>query len=196
MTKKQTAIVQLISKEDLTKQLVSNVTEQMTASGIKLSPTTVMSVLRLAMEAVEGSPIKGADQKDLAVKVVLEIANSVGLPADQLAVITALVDGGFVSDTIDLVIAASQGKLNVNQVVEVAQGCFGACFRRKKKNPKQTKSLSQLPSPVPVPAPAVSSQPTPLPVPTVTTPEEVKPVLSNIVVVPEQLSNTSESKSE
>lgn len=134
MTKNKKPQVQLISREDLTKQLISNVSEQMKSSGIKLSPKTVMSVLQLAMEAVEGSPIKGADQKDLAIKVVMEIAQLSGLPEDQLTIITTLVDGGFVSDTIDLVIAATQGNLNVNQVTEVAQGCFKACFNRKKNN--------------------------------------------------------------
>ena len=120
--------VKVVSIESITNELVKNVSEQMSGAGIQLSPRTVMEVLKIAMEAVEGSPVKGAEQKDLAIKVVLEIATNAGLPDDQLTVIRALVDGGFVSDTIDLVVAASQGKLNVNQVQEVAKGCFKTCF--------------------------------------------------------------------
>ena len=120
--------VKVVSIESITNELVKNVSEQMSGAGIQLSPRTVMEVLKIAMEAVEGSPVKGAEQKDLAIKVVLEIATNAGLPEDQLTVIRALVDGGFVSDTIDLVVAASQGKLNVNQVQEVAKGCFKTCF--------------------------------------------------------------------
>ena len=120
--------VKVVSIESITSELVKNVTEQMNGAGIQLSPRTVMEVLKMAMEAVEGSPVKGAEQKDLAIKVVLEIASNAGLPEDQFTIIRALVDGGFVSDTIDLVIAASQGKLNINQVQEVAKGCFRTCF--------------------------------------------------------------------
>lgn len=120
--------VKVVSIESITSELVKNVSEQMSGAGIQLSPRTVMEVLKIAMEAVEGSPVKGAEQKDLAIKVVLEIATNAGLPDDQLTVIRALVDGGFVSDTIDLVVAASQGKLNLNQVQEVAKGCFKTCF--------------------------------------------------------------------
>jgi len=120
----------------------------MNGAGVQLSPRTVMEVLKMAMEAVEGSPVKGAEQKDLAIKVVLEIASNVGLPEDQLTIIHTLVDGGFVSDTIDLVIAASQGKLNINQAQEVAKGCFKTCFgamfkKRNVPNGQQSQQILQ-----------------------------------------------------
>ena len=126
--KAQANQVKVVSIESITKELVNNVTQQMNGAGVQLSPRTVMEVLKMAMEAVEGSPVKGVEQKDLAIKVVLEIASNVGLPEDQLTIIRTLVDGGFVSDTIDLVIAASQGRLNINQAQEVAKGCFKTCF--------------------------------------------------------------------
>lgn len=149
MAKKATAQVRVVSIESITSELVKNVTEQMNGAGLQLSPKTVMSVLKIAIEAVEGSPVKGSEQKDLAIKVVLEIATNAGLPEDQLTIIRALVDGGFVSDTIDLVIAASQGKLNINQVQEVAKGCFSACFKKRAvKNTEQKATPPQQPQQV------------------------------------------------
>lgn len=122
------AVVTQIAMDTLVKQIVPDVSKQMADAGISLSPATVMQVLRIAMEAVEGSPVKGAEQKDLAIKIVLEIAEGAKLPEDQLSLIKGLVEGGLVSDTIDLIIDASRGKLNINKAKQVAQGCFAKCF--------------------------------------------------------------------
>ena len=120
--------VQVVSMEDITAELIASVSAQVNQKKIELSPKTVMSVLTIAMEAVEGSPVKGPQQKDLAIKIVMNIAENANLPEDQLSVIKALIDGGFVADTIDLVVAASQGKLNVNSATQIAQGCFARCL--------------------------------------------------------------------
>ena len=64
--------VEPVTVESLIGELVPAVSEEMATAGIALSPSTVMQVLRIAMEAVEGSPIKGEDQKELAVKIILE----------------------------------------------------------------------------------------------------------------------------
>jgi hypothetical protein len=155
--------------EDITAELIASVSAQVTQKKIELSPKTVMSVLTIAMEAVEGSPVKGPQQKDLAIKIVMNIAENANLPEDQLSVIKALIDGGFVADTIDLVVAASQGKLNVNSATQIAQGCFAKClpFLMKKAGIKMPpaalapETLPQKPSPAATPSPEHAQFPAP-----------------------------------
>ena len=184
--------IQVVSIEDITSQLISTVTSEVASRGIELSPKSIMQVLSIAMEAVEGSPVKGAQQKDLAIKVVLQVAENAGLPEEQLTIIKALVDGGFVSDTIDLVIAASQGKLNVNQAVDVAKGCFTTCFSSifKKKAPKALPvAATPVAQPTPTAAPT-AAQPTtqaqaqaPVTTPQVPTAQPLNAVVTNPTIV-------------
>lgn len=130
-------VVGQIAMDTLVEQIVPDVSKKMTEVGVTISPSSVMQVLRLAMEAVEGAPIKGPEQKELAIKIVLEIAKGADLPEEHMFLISNLIDGGLVSDTIDLIIDATRGKLNINQVTVVAQGCFAKCFsaifRRNKR---------------------------------------------------------------
>jgi len=77
--------------------LVNEVTKQMEKKNIEINPNTVIQVLHMAMNAVEGCPLKGDAQKDLAIKVVFEIANNSGLPSDQLALLKELIEGGLVT---------------------------------------------------------------------------------------------------
>ena len=131
-----TAVVGQIAMDTLVEQIVPDVSKKMAEAGITISPSSVMQVLRIAMEAVEGAPIKGEKQKDLAIKIVMEIAQGANLPEEHMFLIKSLVDGGLVSDTIDIIIDATRGKLDINKAKEVAQGCFARCFsaifRRKK----------------------------------------------------------------
>ena len=106
----------------LVSQLVPVVTEKMATAGIALSPSTVMQVLRLAMEAVEGAPIKGEDQKALAINIIMELASN--MPDEHKFLIKSLVDGGLINDTIELIVDATRGKLNINKAKAVAAGCF------------------------------------------------------------------------
>lgn len=137
------ASVTKIGVDQLVEQLVPAVTEKMATSNIVLSPSTVMKVLRIAMEAVEGAPIKGEQQKELAIKVIMEIATNVNLPEEQKALIKSVVDGGIVSDTIDLIIDATRGKLDINKAADVAKGCFTrlirAFFRKQSEEEKLKK---------------------------------------------------------
>lgn len=134
-------LVGQIAMDTLVEQIVPDVSKKMTEAGITISPSSVMQVLRIAMEAVEGAPIKGPEQKDLAIKIVLEIASGANLPENHLILIKDLVDGGLISDTIDIIVDATKGKLDVNKVTEVAKGCFARCFASMfKKNTTTAKS--------------------------------------------------------
>ena len=143
-----------VTVESLIGELVPAVSEEMATAGIALSPSTVMQVLRIAMEAVEGSPIKGEEQKELAVKIILELAEGAGLPEEHKFLIQSIAEGGLINDTIDLVIEATKGALDINKAKKVAKGCFARCLRafrreeteevkQKKKEFKEARDLQK-----------------------------------------------------
>jgi len=125
-------------------QLIPVVSEKMATAGIALSPSTIMQVLRFAMEAVEGTPVKGKDQRDLAINVILEMTSNMDIPEEHKFLIKNLVDGGIVADTIELIVDATRGNLDINKATKVAKGCFARCFGvfcrpSAPKQPKQPK---------------------------------------------------------
>ena len=134
--------VEPVTVESLIGELVPAVSEEMATAGIALSPSTVMQVLRIAMEAVEGSPIKGEDQKELAVKIILELAENADLPDEHKFLIKSIAEGGLINDTIDLVIEATKGELDINKATKVAKGCFARwmrVFKREKTEEEKQK---------------------------------------------------------
>jgi hypothetical protein len=146
--------VEPVTVESLIGELVPAVSEEMATAGIALSPSTVMQVLRIAMEAVEGSPIKGEEQKELAVKIILELAEGAELPDEHKFLIKSLAEGGLINDTIDLVIEATKGELDINKAKNIAKGCFARFLRafireeteevkQKKKEFKEARDLQK-----------------------------------------------------
>lgn len=95
-----------------------------------ISPGSFMLLVRYVMEVVEGKPIKGKAQKDLALEILnLFIDESEFAEADK-EMCRTLITSGAVGDTIDLIVDATQGNINVNAVASVAVGCIGACITR------------------------------------------------------------------
>ena len=112
---------------------VKEVKERLGDTGIKKSTLGVL--IRYTMEAVEKTPVKGSAQKDFAVRLIGDLMRE--LPdGEEKAFLLDAVDAGTVGDTIDLVVAASRGELNVNAAAEVVKkGCFKAilgCILRQK----------------------------------------------------------------
>lgn len=173
-------------------QLVIDLTTQIAEKNLAISPETIMQLLRMTMEAVEGTPIKGEEQKQLALRVLMELVKAADLPEEHMTLIKSLLDGGLMSNTIDLIVDATKGNLDVNKATEVAKGCFARCFgvfcRNKNKKQKKSKTQANAPSqpqrttitPTPPSTPTTSTdpepnQPTPTPAAPETSTSEPKP---------------------
>ena len=90
---------------------------------ISVSKSTIIGVMRIAMEVIEGEPVKGKMQKDLAISVIGDIVDNSSLDNDEKQLCRMLVDGGLLSDTIDTIIDATRGKLNINKVKSIGARC-------------------------------------------------------------------------
>lgn len=95
---------------------------------IGISPSTLSLVIKYTMEAIEKTPTKGPAQMDFALRVIGDLIGE--LPnSDEKAFLGQTLDNGGIKNTIELVVQATRGEINVNQVAEVAaKSCLQPCI--------------------------------------------------------------------
>ena len=85
------------------------------------------------MEVVEASEAKGKRQKSLVVQLVKQIVKDAPISDEKEKFLLDMIDNGVLGNTIDLIIDASKGKLDINKVGKCAKtvgvSCFSACFK-------------------------------------------------------------------
>ncbi len=102
-------------------------------SDIEVNSVNITSILRIAMEIVESTKVKGAAQKALVERVVRQIIVDAPISDDKEKLLLDMCDEGILGSTIDMVVAASKGELDLNAAAKVATGC---CLRILKKTKK------------------------------------------------------------
>jgi hypothetical protein len=117
--------------------------KQIKSQNVAVSMETIMRMLRIAMVVVEQTNESGKNKKDFVVRMISKIVSdspdSTLLTAEIKLEILNMLYSPLFDDTINLVIDASKGTLDLNKVQEVASqvavGCFSRClaFLSKKK---------------------------------------------------------------
>ena len=108
---------------------------------IEVSPKTITQIVKIAMEIVEATKLKGKEQKVLVERIVRKIVTDAPLEESKKSIVISMLDEGIVGDVIDLVVSATKGELDINTVEEVATGCCLAFLKsRKAKNQKLTRN--------------------------------------------------------
>ena len=108
---------------------------------IDVSSKTITQIVKIAMEIVEATKLKGKEQKVLVERIVRKIVNDSPLEESKKSIVISMLDEGIVGDVIDLVVSATKGELDINTVEEVATGCCLAFLKsRKAKNQKLTRN--------------------------------------------------------
>ena len=106
---------------------------------IEVSSKTITQIVKIAMEVVEATKLKGKEQKVLVERIVRKIVNDSPLDESKKSIVISILDEGIVGDVIDLVVSATKGELDINSVEKVATGCCLAFLKsRKAKNKKLT----------------------------------------------------------
>lgn len=106
---------------------------------IEVSSKTITQIVKIAMEIVEATKLKGKEQKALVEKIVRKIVIEAPLEESKKSIVISMLDEGIVGDVIDLVVSATKGELDINSVEKVATGCCLAFLKsRKAKNEKLT----------------------------------------------------------
>lgn len=96
-------------------------------SSITLRPNTIHLLVKYVMEEVENQPIKGSEQKDLALELIKNLIIDLSDKEDEETLLKLLNDGT-ISNIIDIIIDATKGKLNINTSLTVATGCINTCI--------------------------------------------------------------------
>lgn len=94
-----------------------------------ISPSTLTKLIILVMEEMETSTIKGIERKTIAVKIIRElITDNKTIDPEVKKICLEMIDTGIVENTIELIIDATHGNLNINNVKKVANGCLINCL--------------------------------------------------------------------
>ena len=107
--------------------------KQIKENNLSISPETIMRLLRIAMVIVEETKEPGNKKKEFVISLLKEVVMSNnGMLTEHKLEALNLITGNIVSDSIDFIIDASRGKLDINKVEkiaeEVARTCFSRCF--------------------------------------------------------------------
>ena len=102
-------------------------------TGKEVNAKTIMTILRFAMEVVEATKLKGTEQKTLVTKLVRQVVVDAPITDDKEKLLLDMIDEDILGDTIELIVLASQGELDINSIVEVATGCCAVFMKNKKK---------------------------------------------------------------
>lgn len=107
--------------EDLTEDLLNGVLDKVKESlgDLGVKPSTLPKIIQFVMEAIEDTPTKGPAQKDFALKVIGALIDELH-ESDEKKLLQETFKSGGIEGTIDLVVSATKGELNINQAVDVA----------------------------------------------------------------------------
>ena len=90
---------------------------------MEINAHTIITVTKFSMEVVEATKLKGAAQKELAISLVRQVIVEAPISDEKEKLLLDMIDQGILANTIELVVAASKGNLDINMVVAVATGC-------------------------------------------------------------------------
>jgi hypothetical protein len=90
---------------------------------MEINAQTIITVTKFSMEVVEATKLKGAAQKELAISLVRQVIVEAPISDEKEKLLLDMIDQGILANTIELVVAASKGNLDINMVVAVATGC-------------------------------------------------------------------------
>ena len=106
--------------------------QKIDSMGIVIDSRNITLVIKLAMEIVEASALKGEEQKKLVEKIVRKIVVEAPIEDDKEKLLLDMIDEGVVGDVIDLVVSASNGELDINVAEKAAVGCCLAILKNSR----------------------------------------------------------------
>jgi hypothetical protein len=134
----KSAVIYVINQAQ--QQIFDNCLQQLSNKskefGLKLEPKSIMIYVKLCMEIVEKTEVKGTEQKELVIKLLTKLVTDAPVSDEQEKLCLDVLSSGIVGDTIDLIILASRGQLDLNVVTQTAKGCLPKCISFFNKNKK------------------------------------------------------------
>ena len=93
----------------------------------KISVDTLNIVIKFVIESIEKTSLKGTKQKELAIEIIRSLVNDLIEDRSELTtekkLLLAIIDSGSLGNTIDLIIDASNGNININKLKKTSILC-------------------------------------------------------------------------
>jgi hypothetical protein len=90
---------------------------------IAITPNTIQNIIVIVMEEVEKTSVKGSNQKILVLCVIKFLIDSIPDSNPDKKLLLAMYENDVMSNTIEIIISATKGEININQVMS----CFAKC---------------------------------------------------------------------
>lgn len=111
-------------------------------ASLTITPDTIVTVLQYAMEAVEVTTLTGQEKKKAVIDIVRKAVVDAPIDDHIEKIILEMIDDGIVSHTIDIIVSASRGNLNLKGMASASQvvctnlvphlgWCLTWCFSKK-----------------------------------------------------------------
>lgn len=100
---------------------------------MEINEKSIMNIVVFAMEIIEKNVItKNINKKEFALKIIQKVVEEATLPNTQTQLtLLLLLNSGIVSNTIDLLIDATHGNIDINKIQKSCWQCFFTCFSKK-----------------------------------------------------------------
>ena len=96
-------------------------------SAISIRSSTLHLIIKYVMELVEQTPLKGSEQKEMALKLIKALIVDFTEGEDE-RVLLQLLNDGTIGNMIDLIVDATKGRLDINTALQVTSGCLNRCI--------------------------------------------------------------------
>ena len=91
----------------------------------EINAASIIKILQFSMECVEATELKGDAKKDLAIKLVRGLIEEAPITDEKEKLLLDMIDQKILHNTIDLVIDARDGKIDINTIAQVSTKCCG-----------------------------------------------------------------------
>lgn len=101
----------------------------------------IFKYLKIIIESVEKENIKGKEKKEMSLRILRGIIDESELDESKKVYAISLIDNGVISNSIDIIISAASGDLEINMNMELAEKtcsqfiipCGKAIYKAKQK---------------------------------------------------------------
>ena len=100
-------------------------------ASVEITPDSIMSLVRYAMEVVELSLLKGTQQKEMVIRLIRRVIIDAPISDERELLCLQMLNAGVIGNAIDIIVSATRGELQLNNAVETAvevvanTKCFG-----------------------------------------------------------------------
>ena len=121
---------EVVNEMTVYNESLSLLKQKLEEGNLEVNAQNIMLILKITMEIIEFTKLKGTKQRSLAVRLIRQVVIEAPISDDKEKLLLDLIDNGIVDNTIDLVVSATHGEVNVNAAQGIAYNCFTRLLKK------------------------------------------------------------------